>query len=247
MVIGSTLRYEAVEYAANELLAERIVTLAHQRRRFGYRRIHAMLRREGVHANHKRVYRLYRDAQLAIKKRKRRKGVAVAREVLELPRRRNEVWSMDFVMDSLSNGRRIKILTIVDDCTKQAVDLVVDVSISGHYVTCILDRAARFRGYPSAIRTDQGPEFTGRALDQWAYDNQVKLKLTNPENQRQNAYIETTASSVMNVCTNMVSVCRTRRAIIRRGVRLQQYRPHSMLGYRTPPRRQNCTEELTIY
>ena len=80
-----------------------------------------MLRREGVHANHKRVYRLYRDAQLAIKKRKRRKGVAVAREVLELPRRRNEVWSMDFVMDSLSNGRRIKILTIVDDCTKEAV------------------------------------------------------------------------------------------------------------------------------
>jgi len=117
----STLRYEAVEYAANELLAERIVTLAHQGRRFGYRRIHAMLRREGVHANHKRVYRLYRDAQLAIKKRKRRKGVAVAREVLELPRRRNEVWSMDFVMDSLSNGRRIKILTIVDDCTKEAV------------------------------------------------------------------------------------------------------------------------------
>ena len=80
-----------------------------------------MLRREGVHANRKRVYRLYRDAQLAIKKRKRRKGVAVAREVLELPRRRNEVWSMDFVMDSLSNGRRIKILTIVDDCTKEAV------------------------------------------------------------------------------------------------------------------------------
>ena len=80
-----------------------------------------MLRREGVHANHKRVYRLYRDAQLAIKQRKRRKGVAVAREVLELPRRRNEVWSMDFVMDSLSNGRRIKILTIVDDCTKEAV------------------------------------------------------------------------------------------------------------------------------
>ena len=117
----STLRYEAVEYAANELLAERIVTLAHQGRRFGYRRIHAMLRREGVHANHKRVYRLYRDAQLAIKQRKRRKGVAVAREVLELPRRRNEVWSMDFVMDSLSNGRRIKILTIVDDCTKEAV------------------------------------------------------------------------------------------------------------------------------
>ena len=233
----STLRYEAVEYAANELLAERIVTLAHQRRRFGYRRIHAMLRREGVHANHKRVYRLYRDAQLAIKKRKRRKGVAVAREVLELPRRRNEVWSMDFVMDSLSNGRRIKILTIVDDCTKQAVDLVVDVSISGHYVTRILDRAARFRGYPSAIRTDQGPEFTGRALDQWAYDNQVKLKLIQPGKPTQNAYIESFNGKFRDECLHehwFQSVAHARAIIRAWRTDYNEYRPHSMLGYRTP-------------
>ena len=233
----STLRYEAVEYAANELFAERIVTLAHQRRRFGYRRIHAMLRREGVHANHKRVYRLYRDAQLAIKKRKRRKGVAVAREVLELPRRRNEVWSMDFVMDSLSNGRRIKILTIVDDCTKQAVDLVVDVSISGHYVTRILDRAARFRGYPSAIRTDQGPEFTGRALDQWAYDNQVKLKLIQPGKPTQNAYIESFNGKFRDECLHehwFQSVAHARAIIRAWRTDYNEYQPHSMLGYRTP-------------
>lgn len=157
-----------------------IIARAQERRRFGYRRIHALLRWEGVEANHKRVYRLYRGASLAVKRRKRRKGVAVPREPLSLPSRRNEVWSMDFVMDSLANGRRLKVLTIVDDCTKEAIDLVVDFGISGHYVTRVLDQAARFRGYPAATRTDQGPEFTGKALDKWAYRSGVHLKLIQP-------------------------------------------------------------------
>ena len=120
--------------------------------------------------NHKRVYRLYRQSDLAVRKRKRRKGLAIAREPLLLPHKRNEVWSMDFVMDALFNGRRIKILTIVDDCTKEVIDLVADYGILGQYVVRVLDRAATFRGYPKAIRTDQGPEFTSRILDQWAYD-----------------------------------------------------------------------------
>lgn len=87
---------------------------------------------------------------------------------------------MDFVMDALSNGRRIKCLNIVDDCSKEAVDIVVDHSITGHYVVRLLEQAARFRGLPAAIRTDQGPEFTGKALDQWAYHNGVELKLIHP-------------------------------------------------------------------
>ena len=156
----STLRYEPRRSEENERLKAKIVDLAQERRRFGYRRIHALLRREGVEANHKRIYRLYREADLAVRRRKRRKGVAVPREPLSLPTQRNDVWSMDFLMDALSHGRRIKILTIVDDCTKEAIDLVVDFGISGHYVTRVLDQAARFRGYPRAIRTDQGPEFT---------------------------------------------------------------------------------------
>lgn len=121
-----TLRYEPRRSEENEILKAKIIDLAQERRRFGYRRIHALLRREGVEANHKRVYRLYREADLAVRRRKRRKGVAVPREPLSLPTRCNEVWSMDFVMDSLSYGRRIKILTIVDDCTKEAIDLAVD-------------------------------------------------------------------------------------------------------------------------
>ncbi len=130
-VSRSTLRYEPTRSEEDQQLRSKIVELAQERRRFGYRRIHALLRRDGVEVNHKRVYRLYREANLAVKRRKRRKGVAVPREPLSLPAQRNEVWSMDFVMDALSHGRRIKILTIVDDCTKEAVDLVADFGISG--------------------------------------------------------------------------------------------------------------------
>ena len=112
-----------------------------------------------MRANHKRVYRLYSDAGLSVHRRRRRHGVAVERQELERPSGANQVWSMDFVSDVLANGRRIKVLTIVDDFSKEAIDLAVDFGISGHYVTRILDQAARFRGYPKAIRTDQGPEF----------------------------------------------------------------------------------------
>jgi len=166
----SALQYQSRLVQNDKVLTDRIISLAQERRRFGYRRIHALLRREGIEVNHKRVYRLYRQSDLAVRKRKRRKGLAIAREPLLLPHKRNEVWSMDFVMDALFNGRRIKILTIVDDCTKEVIDLVADYGILGQYVVRVLDRAATFRGYPKAIRTDQGPEFTSRILDQWAYD-----------------------------------------------------------------------------
>jgi len=166
-VYRSTLRYQSRLPDQDDGLSARIVELAQERRRFGYRRIHALLRREGVEVNHKRVYRLYRAAELAVKRRKRRKGVMVPREPLALPAKRNEVWSMDFVMDALVTGRRIKVWTVVDGCAKKAVDLVADFGIPGHYFARILDQVARFRGYPKAVRTDQGPEFTGRALNPW--------------------------------------------------------------------------------
>ncbi len=150
------------------------------RRRFGCRRIHVLLRRNGVEVNHKMVYRLHREAKLLLKRRKRRKGVAVPREPLVLPNWLNEVWSMEFVMGALNHGRRIKVLAIVDDCTKESVDLGADFGISGHPVTRVRDQAAQFWGYPKAIRMDQGQEFSGRALDQWAYEHGVQLKLIQP-------------------------------------------------------------------
>jgi putative transposase len=131
----SVFRYEASTRPGDVMLSERLSALANERRRFGYRRLHVLLRREGFEVNHKRVYRLYRQAGLAVRKRKRRRVLAVEREPLALPAQPNEVWSMDFVMDALASGRRLKILTIVDDFTKEAVNIVVEHGISGRGVT----------------------------------------------------------------------------------------------------------------
>jgi putative transposase len=183
----TVLHYQSEARPENEQLQSRMVALAGERRRFGYRRLHALLRREGVEANHKWIFRLYQGAGLAVKRRRKRQAVTVEREQLALPSRPNEVWSMNFVSDALANGRRIKVLTIVDDFTKESVDLVAEHGISGRHVVRVLERAAQFRGMPSAIRTDQGPEFTGKALDQWAYQNGVHLKLIEPGKPTQNA------------------------------------------------------------
>ena len=146
---------------ATQDLSARIIEIAHVRRRFGYRRIHDILDRSdfpGV--NHKRVYRLYRDANLAVRRRKKVKRPVAERTPLNIATKVNEVWSMDFVSDSLANGRRIKFLTVADDFSHECVDITVDWGISGLYVTRLLDRAAMFRGYPQAVRTDNGPVLT---------------------------------------------------------------------------------------
>jgi putative transposase len=124
-VSRTVVAYEPKANPDNEALSARIGEIAAERRRFGYRRIHATLRREGVEANHKRVYRLYQESGPAVKRRRKRRGVSVEREALSLPTAPNQVWSMDFMMDALSSGRRLKCLTIVDDFTKESVGLVV--------------------------------------------------------------------------------------------------------------------------
>jgi putative transposase len=171
-------------------LCERIVDIAHVRRRFGYRRIHDLLRPEFPQVNHKRVYRLYRDANLAVRRRKKAKRPLNERVPLQLAQTVNEVWSMDFVSDSLSNGRRIKCLTVADDFSHECVDIAVDYGISGQYVTRLLDQAALFRGYPLAVRTDNGPEFTSRAFMAWATAHGVRHILIQPGRPMQNGTIE---------------------------------------------------------
>ena len=233
----TVLAYQPASNPMNEALTKRMVELATERRRFGYRRIHVLLRREGQQANHKRVFRLYQSAGLAVPKRKRRRGVAVERQPLTLPEAPNQVWSMDFVMDALSNGRRIKCLNIVDDCTKEAVDIVVDHSITGHYVVRVLEQAARFRGLPAAIRTDQGPEFTGKALDQWAYRNGVELKLIQPGKPMQNGYVESFNGKFRDECLNehwFVSLAQAQAIIGAWRRDYNEFRPHSSLDDLTP-------------
>ena len=233
----TVLHYESKVQPENAQLQARLVELAGERRRFGYRRLHASVRREGVQANHKRIYRLYSDTGLSVRRRKKRHGVAVERQALELPSAPNQVWSMDFVSDALANGRRIKILSIVDDFSKEAIDLAVDFGISGHYVTRVLDQAARFRGYPKAIRTDQGPEFTGKALDQWAYQHGVQLKLIQAGKPTQNAFIESFNGRFRDECLNdhwFTSLPQARILIAAWRRDYNQHRPHSSLDYLTP-------------
>ena len=183
-------RHEPEASAQTQALCGRIVEIAHQRRRFGYRRVHDLLRPEFPGVNHKRVYRLYRNANLAVRKRKKAKRPMHERVPLQLATRVNQVWSMDFVSDSLSSGRRLKYLTVADDFSHECVDIAVDYGISGQYVTRLLDQAALFRGYPQVVRTDNGPEFTSRAFLAWAQTHGIRHILIQPGRPMQNGYIE---------------------------------------------------------
>ncbi|ALV07316.1 transposase [Roseateles depolymerans] len=222
---------------ATQQLSAKIVEIAQMRRRFGYRRIHDLLRPQFPGVNHKRVYRLYSQAQLAVRKRKRVRRAASERVPLTVAVRVNEVWSMDFVSDSLANGRRIKCLTVADDFTHECVDIAVDYGISGQYVTRLLDRAAIFRGYPAAVRTDNGPEFTCRAFMAWAQAHGVRHILIQPGRPMQNGYIESFNGKFRDECLNehwFQTLPQARSEIASWRQDYNEVRPHSSLG-RIPP------------
>ena len=183
-------------------LREAIIAVAHVRRRFGYRRIHDLLRTRFPQVNHKRVYRVYRAANLAVRKRRKVRRPASERQPLRVARRVNEVWSMDFVSDSLVSARRFKCLTVVDDCSHECLDLTADFGIGGEYVTRLLDRAALFRGYPAAVRTDNGPEFTSRAFIGWTQAHGIEHLLIEPGKPMQNGYIESFNGKFRDECLN---------------------------------------------
>jgi putative transposase len=220
-------------------LSGKIVEIAHMRRRFGYRRIHDLLRSQFPGVNHKRIYRLYSEANLAVRRRKKAKRPGGERVPLQLAQNINEVWSMDFVSDSLANGRRIKFLTVADDFSHECVDISVDWGISGLYVTRLLDRAATFRGYPLAVRTDNGPEFTSRAFMAWATTHGIRHILIEPGRPMQNGYIESFNGKFRDEHLNeqwfeSLQQARTATAIWRQDY--NEVRPHSSLG-RIPPAR----------
>jgi putative transposase len=215
----------------------RIVDIAHQRRRFGYRRVHDLLRRDFPGVNHKRVYRLYREANLAVRKRKKSKRPLNERVPLQLAKAVNEVWSMDFVSDSLSNGRRLKYLTVADDFSHECVDIAVDFGISGEYVTRLLDRAAVFRGYPDMVRTDNGPEFTSRVFMAWAQTHGIRHILIQPGRPMQNGYIESFNGKFRDEHLNeswFETLQQARNAASTWKQDYNQVRPHSSVG-RIPP------------
>ena len=225
--------------AMTQALSKRIVEIAHARRRFGYRRIHDLLRCEHPGVNHKRVYRLYSAANLAVKQRKKSRRACSERVPLQAATTVNEVWSMDFVSDSLSNGRRLKCLTVADDYSHECVDIAVDYGISGEYVTRLLDRAAVFRGYPSAVRTDNGPEFTSRAFMAWAHSHGVRHILIEPGRPMQNGYIESFNGKFRDECLNdhwFQPLHQARKTIAAWRQDYSEVRPQSSIG-RVPPAR----------
>ena len=224
---------------ATQRLAGKIIEIAHARRRFGYRRVHDLLRPEFPSVNHKRVYRLYSAAGLAVRKRKKAKRPIHERTPLQPARSLNQVWSMDFVSDSLANGRRLKCLTVADDFSHECVDLAVDYGISGEYVTRLLDRAARFRGYPEAVRTDNGPEFTSRAFMAWAEQHGVRHWLIEPGRPMQNGYIESLNGKFRDECLNehwFQTLAQAREAISAWRRDYNEVRPHSSIGRMAPAR-----------
>lgn len=184
------LHYQPKKKPENECIRKRLRELAQERRRFGYRRLHVLLGREGIHANHKRVYRIYAEEGLMVRKRKRKRVAQARGRKLEAPTRPNELWAMDFVSDVVAAGRRIRALTVVDACTREALAVEVDTSLTGERVVRVLDEIAQRRGLPEAIRVDNGPEFRGLVLDHWSYKHKVELAFIDPGKPVQNAYIE---------------------------------------------------------
>jgi putative transposase len=232
-------RHPPRETEMNQALSAKIIEIAHVRRRFGYRRIHDLLRPEFASVNHKRVLRLYQEANLSVRKRKKAKRPASERVPLQLARAVNEVWSMDFVSDSLANGRRIKCLTVADDFSHECVQIGIDFGTSGEYVTRLLDEAARFRGYPLAVRTDNGPEFTSRAFMAWAQSRGIRHILIEPGRPMQNGYIESFNGKFRDECLNehwFQTLAQARSAIATWRQDFNEVRPHSSLG-RIPPAR----------
>lgn len=224
---------------ATKELSAAIIQIAQVRRRFGYRRIHDLLRPAFPGVNHKRVYRLYSEANLAVRKRKKAKRPVNERVPLQTAQRVNEVWSMDFVSDSLANGRRIKCLTVADDFSRESVDIAVDFGISGQYVTRLLDQAAVFRGYPAAVRTDNGPEFTSRAFISWAQSHGIRHILIEPGRPMQNGYIESFNGKFRDECLNehwFETLVQARSTIAAWRQDYNEVRPHSSCQ-RMPPAR----------
>jgi putative transposase len=168
----------------------RIRDIAAARPRFGYLRIHIMLRREGLMVNKKRVHRLYKLEGLQVRTKRRQKTASHARVALPAPQGVNEAWSMDFVADQLENGRRVRILTIVDQYSRECVAVEADFSLTGTKVVACLEALKRLRGLPKSITVDNGSEFISKVMDAWAYRNSVQLQFIRPGKPIENAFIE---------------------------------------------------------
>jgi putative transposase len=231
----SSQRYRSRRAAQAELRA-RLQALALERVRWGYRRLHLLLRREGHAVNVKRVYRLYREEGLAVRRRKR-KRVAVARAPITTPTRLNERWALDFMSDVLVGGRRYRILNVVELLSREDLASEVDTSLPSSRVIGVLEEIALERGYPASLVLDNGSEFRSLALDAWAYEHGVALEFIQPGKPIQNAVIESFNGRMRDELLNQHwwrTLQEARRAVAAYREDYNRVRPHSALGNRTP-------------
>lgn len=235
--LRSTCRYQSVadEQAA---LRIRLRDLAQARVSYGYRRLHILLQREGWQVNHKRVYRLYHQEGLEMRPKKPRRHVTACRRMERMVAAEpNEGWSMDFMSDELFDGRRIRLLTIVDNYSRESLAIEVDQRIGGGRVVEVLMQLGKERGLPQSIRVDNGPEFTSRRLDQWAYLNSVELDFSRPGKPTDNGLIEAFNGRLRQECLNeswFLSLADAREKVEAWRLDYNTERPHGALGNLAP-------------
>jgi len=205
--------------------------------RYGYRRLHVLLRRDGWRVNHKRVYRLYRLEGLGLRLKQRRKRVSTGRAVAPPATKPNERWAMDFMADQLYDGRRFRLLTLVDTATRECPAIEVGQSLTGQRVVSVLNRLKASRGLPRVISVDNGPEFISKALDAWAHEHRVALEFSRPGTPTDNPYIEAFNGRVRDECLDQhwfTSLDDARTTIEAWRQDYNTERPHGALGNRTP-------------
>jgi putative transposase len=218
-------------------LRMRLKELAQARPRFGHLRLHTMLRREGWLVNKKRTYRIYREEDLAVRTKRRRKRASHLRVLPPAPQAANERWSMDFVADRLDDGRRIRVLTVLDVFTRECLALVADFSLNGKKVAQALDDIAHERGFAQVITVDNGSEFYSQQMDSWAYRNGVRLDFIRPGKPVENAFIESFNGRLRDECLNtevFVSIEDARQRLCEWKRDYNECRPHGALNGLTP-------------
>jgi putative transposase len=231
----STMRHESTKQDETELRSK-IVDLATARKRFGYRRITALLNRSGDAVNHKRVYRIYTEENLQVRKRTRKK-IRLFRKPLEPAKRPNQRWSLDFVSDTLSSGRRFRTLNVIDECTRECLGIEVAFSLSGRRVARVLDRLMWCHGKPERIVLDNGPELRSTAMQDWSKQNNVFLDFINPGKPMENAICESFNGRFRDECLNenwFLNINHARTTIESWRDDYNRFRPHGSLGNLTP-------------
>ena len=238
-VIGAermTVRYRSRRPDDPEL-RERLVALARERRRFGYRRLLIFLRREGFVVNHKRLFRLYREERLMVRKRRGRKRALGTRTPMPVPAWPHDLWVLDFVSDQLDSGRRFRILAIYDVCTRRCLAAIADFSLSGRRVARELDCLIARHGRPRTIGSDNGTELTSNAILTWTADTHVDWHYIDPGKPVQNAFIESFNGRLRDEFLNetlFTSLAQARAALEEWRRDYNTVRPHSRIGWLTP-------------